>query len=87
MTAKIFGWFNEANHTAPTYDPGLLVNCPFCDMPLSGNITTISLMLEGDSRSYFYRAHAPCYHNAMPLKVQAVDSAIIDAVVSSKNVN
>lgn len=85
---KFCGWFSSPEQLEPEFDPGLFkVECPYCHNNLVRPVTTISLMIEGDSRSYFYRAHARCYWNAEQTHRDAVDHSIVDAVTASKNVN
>lgn len=85
MFAKIYGYFASPDQTAPTFDPGLSVRCPVCAVQLSGAIATISLMLDGDRRSYFYRTHVACYEQATANEIEAIESALIDAIASTRN--
>lgn len=74
----IYGYFTQANQDVPEYDPGLNVNCPICNQLLSAPMKTISVMLEGDSRSFFYRTHKPCYENLSEEEVTKLDSLVVD---------
>lgn len=77
---SIFGYFDSPAQESPAFDPGLAMPCPFCLLSLhSGPRKTISLMAEGDPRSYFYRAHKFCYENASPQEVCAIESSLIDS--------
>jgi hypothetical protein len=81
---SIYGYFSEAHQEEPTYDPGLDVDCPICHQRLSRPMKTISLMLEHDDRSYFYRVHKACYDALTPDEQSVYDSVIIDAVGRAK---
>ena len=87
----LFGYFDSPDQTKPAFDPGLEIDCPFCDHELHNtthaSVKTISLMLEGDNRSYFYRAHEVCYDVAWLEQITAVESALIDAIASARNTN
>lgn len=87
MFAKMYGYFDNPDQTMPTFDPGLTVRCPVCAVQLSGDIATISLMLDGDRRSYFYRTHVACYEQATANEIEAIESALIDAIANTRNVN
>lgn len=84
MTTKPFGYFDDPAQTEPTYDPGLEIDCPVCHKPLATPYKTISLMVPGDDRSYFYRTHRACYANLTLEQETELDSLIIDAVVRAK---
>jgi len=60
----IYGWFDDADQTAPTYDPPRDAPCLFCGHAIeSGDVRTHSLMHAGPvyaKRSYFYRTHRTC---------------------------
>ncbi len=84
MEDTIFGYFDDPGDQAPTFDPGLDVPCPFCLRPVGkGGIKTISLMLIGGSRSYFYRAHKCCYQQAIPHDVSELEHSLIDTIAVS----
>ena len=56
-----YGYFEDAG-SIPAVDPGLDVPCPICGEVLrTSPRKTISMMIDGDVRSYFYRTHATCY--------------------------
>lgn len=83
-----YGYFDDPTQLKPTYDPELEVDCPICNQPLNyptRQVKTISLMAEGDSRSYFYRTHKTCYENLSPQEVTNLDSIIIDFVALRKD--
>lgn len=61
----LIGYYDDPSQATPTYNPGLNVPCVICFKPLSAPMKTISLMMPGDHRSYFYRAHKACYE-ALP---------------------
>ena len=76
---SIFGYFDSAHQTKPTFDPGLEALCPYCLRQLSRPVTTTSLMLPGDDRSFFYRAHKECGANATPEQEMEIESSLIDS--------
>jgi hypothetical protein len=82
-----FGYFIDFDQTEPAYDPGLSVNCPVCYSTLSRPVKTISLMLIGDRRSYFYRAHKGCYDSLSDEQKTTLDSALIDALAHARECN
>jgi len=76
----IFGYFDSAGQKTPTYDPGRTALCPFCLREIAhGPIKTISLLLDGDNRSYFYRAHKGCWENADHKNRDQIEHSLIDA--------
>jgi len=79
---KMFGYFDDDSNT-PAYDPGFDMECPFCHKKLSEPMRSPSLMVPGDSRSYFYRVHRECDDRATEEEKQAIDSIIVDAVYRS----
>jgi hypothetical protein len=75
--ASIFGYFSNPSGPAD-YDPPLTVRCPGCGQPVgSEGIRTVSFMLPGSGRSWFYRGHKPCLTDEMMSRVEAT---IIDAM-------
>jgi len=88
-SVKIYGYFDSPEQTEPTFDPGLNVYCPVCYRKLTEMrpLMTISLLLEHDNRSYFYRVHKGCHDNLDQVQQSNLDGLIIDAVIASKNVN
>jgi hypothetical protein len=87
MTKIIYGYFDNPAEETPVYDPTLDVDCPVCFKKLSLPVKTISLMLVGDSRSYFYRTHKACYDGLSPDEKTKLDSMLIDAIANTKNAN
>ena len=84
----MYGYFDNPHENEPAYDPGLGVDCPVCEKTLAHRLVrTISLMLPGDTRSYFYRVHAACWRRLTEAEKTIYDSAIIDAVANSRNKN
>jgi hypothetical protein len=57
----LLGYYDSAEQTEATFNPGLNVPCVVCYKPLCAPLKTISLMKPGSGRSYFYRAHKACY--------------------------
>lgn len=89
---SIYGYFDNATQTEPKHDPGLNVPCPVCSKTLDFPMKTISLMVptkewERPDRSYFYRAHKRCYESLDDAGKSRVDGLIVDAIVSTRNVN
>lgn len=84
---RIYGYFSDVNQSIPEFEPGLSVKCPICHKRLSSPLITISLMVENDSRSYFYRTHTGCYDSLTPTQQQNVDGLIIDAAMLSQQAN
>lgn len=74
----IFGFFDSAEDEIPTHDPGLETNCPICGNKLEHPIKTISLMREGDNKSYFYRTHKSCYENMAASEISLIEGSLID---------
>lgn len=82
MEDTIFGYFDNPVDKNPTFDPGLSVPCPFClQSVVKGALKTISLMLIGGGRSYFYRTHKGCYERASSKDVNRLESSLIDTAV------
>src|SRR5207253_1542630 len=76
----IFGYYDAPGQTEPTFDPGLDVLCPFCLCSLrSGQVQTVSLMLPGDVRCFFYRVHKECRAQASEKEIDEIEGALIDA--------
>lgn len=77
---NIFGYYDSPQQGAPSFDPGLGVNCPFCLRPLEDEPErrTISFMAMGGTRSYFYRVHKTCHVAASPEDEVRIESWIID---------
>lgn len=75
----LFGYF-EGQSDTPAYDPGTSVPCMYCQNTLSAPIKTISLMVPGQNRSYFYRMHKGCYEGMAPEEVSNYEGALIDNI-------
>ena len=85
---RIYGYFTDASQTDPVFDPGLHVPCPICTAELDPvDVRTISLMVPGDSRSYFYRVHRSCHEPLSEAERIRVDGILIDALYSTRNIN
>jgi len=76
---EIFGWFDTPSQDKPTYDPGLEAICPFCLLMLERPVVTLSLMKDGDNKSYFYRAHKHCYDAASDDERNQIEWSLIDS--------
>jgi hypothetical protein len=99
MTKSQYGYYDSPEQTAPVYDPGVIdVLCPICgktltdreaqDRSFCNSIRTISLLVLGDSRSYFYRVHATCHEPLSQSQRSSIDGLLIDAIAGAqKNVN
>ena len=85
--SMIYGYYGNPEQTEPVYEPGLEVDCPICHQQISRPMWTISLMLIGDERSYFYRVHKACYDPLTSDEKGALDEILIDAVAATKNTN
>lgn len=72
------GWFDDPRQTVPAHDPGAAAGCPICGGfgLTNDNCRTVSLLAEGDSRSYFFRMHRACSEDRKA--VEEVEHAIID---------
>ncbi len=78
---NIFGWYDNCHQVSPSFDPGLDVDCPFCDKQLEADpvhLKTISVIDSGGDKSYFYRAHRLCYVTASVERVKKIESKIVD---------
>jgi hypothetical protein len=75
----IFGYFDDPSQTEPVYDPGLNIPCPCCLRPLAdATRVTISLLLPGDYRSFFFRAHKDCWGRVSAEEKSEIESSLID---------
>ena len=72
-TPNWLGYFDSPDGP-PTYDPPRDATCPVCLKAVVAPMVTHSLILPGDTRSYFYRTHKSCAEDVFD-----VESAIIDA--------
>lgn len=87
-TQRIYGYFTDSAQTEPVFDPGVGVPCPICTNELDAiDVRTISLMVPGDSRSYFYRVHRSCHEPLTEQERIRVDGVLIDAIYSTRNTN
>jgi len=78
ITPAAFGYFDGLGQK-PAYDPGLCVPCPICLQPVGEtNIITESLMSITGDRSYFFRAHKPCWQSASDDEKRRIEGVIID---------
>lgn len=83
-----YGYFTAPGQKVPDRDPGLYVACPVCGHILGKvPVKTISLMVDGDTRSYFYRVHRDCYDGLTADEKARLDWPIVDAVVASRKTN
>lgn len=80
-----YGYFLNADQDVPEFDPGLNVSCPVCERLLSPPLKTISVLLEGDDRSFFYRTHKACYENLTGDEKTKLDSVIVDVRFMKKS--
>lgn len=86
IRTDVFGWFDDANQTAPAHDPGPSGLCPVCCWPVQQHsidnpLVTISVMLEDPTkrnRSYFFRAHKRCWDRQTEYQQKLIESSIID---------
>ena len=76
----VFGWFDSKSST-PAHDPGVEKGlCAACMKPLRRPVVTASLMLIGDSKSYFYRLHKSCQMSMSPEDIKEFDDSLIDSL-------
>lgn len=80
----IYGYFSDPTQVAPEYDPGLDVLCPYSHKPLTDPVT-ISFMVPGDSRSFFYRANRDAYRSATQERIWEVEGDMVDSRVELCN--
>lgn len=87
-TLRTYGYFTDASQTIPVFDPGLDAPCVICANKLNAvDVRTISLMIPGDSRSYFYRVHRSCHEPLTEEERIRVDGVLIGAIHSARNTN
>lgn len=85
---RMYGYYTDASQTVPEFDPGLDALCPICAGKLNVvDVRTISLMVPGDSKSYFYRVHRSCHEPLSEQERIRMDGLLIDAVCSTRNTN
>ena len=80
VRSRLFGYFEHGFEAEPTHDPGLDVDCLFCLKRLSAPLKTISLMKDGDKRSFFYRSHKDCYEGASAEEITEYESQLMDGI-------
>lgn len=80
---NIVGYFDTASATMAAVDPGLDVRCIVCWEPLRRHPrVTISLMWEHGDRSYFFRAHKPCWDALDPSQQQRYEESVLTGKVA-----
>ena len=60
---QFYGWFDDPDQDAPTYEPPRDAPCPFCGTSVhADDVRTHGLLHQGQyaARSYFYRTHRTC---------------------------
>ena len=82
INTQYIGWFADAGET-PEYDPKEKGSCPVCAKivgrhSLENPLKTISIMKVGDSRSFFFRTHKPCWESVDENEQNTIESSIID---------
>lgn len=79
MRTDVFGWFDKTDAFTPAHDPTVEDGkCPICGSGLIRPVMTISLMKDGDDRSYFFRCHKGCYENISDEELNLIESSLID---------
>lgn len=80
----IFGWFDRAEQTEPTYRPPLDSPCLYCGKPVTReDVRTHSMMAMSDTnpaRSYFYRTHRTCDEAAQAEGRESMDDVVWEAI-------
>jgi len=76
----IFGYYESADDEKPTHDPGIETICLICAKKLYLPVKTISLMRDGDSRSYFYRTHKSCYESSDYSIIHDIEGSLISNI-------
>lgn len=64
MKAPTCGYYDAPGKTEPDWDPGLDIDCPVCERPLSDNPTVTINVRRLDQKPYmswFYRLHKGCH--------------------------
>ena len=82
----IFGWFDDAGQTTPSYDPPYDAPCLFCGIPIDpADVRTHSLIHPGEyaARSYFYRTHRSCADRDGA--ATAMDGFVLDMIARTRN--
>lgn len=78
---RIYGWFDDADQTAPTYEPPRDAPCLFCGNSVHpDDVRTHGLLHQSEyaARSYFYRTHRTCAEKD-PTHT-AMDGLVIDMI-------
>jgi len=83
VRTDMFGWFDDVSSN-PAHNPGLEAPCVVCAKKLSRPMKTISLMIDGDSKSYFYRTHKACWDGISEREQWLIESSVIDNIKDSK---
>lgn len=81
MSNSIYGWFDDATQTTPTYDPPHDAPCLFCGEPVNlDDVRTHSMMYTAGyaRRSYFYRTHRSC--DETDLTHTAMDDVVLNMI-------
>ena len=62
---KMYGWFDSAAATTPTFDPWPNAPCPHCGEAITELDVKTHSFAKADmpERSYFYRTHKTCDEN------------------------
>lgn len=60
LSEQMFGYFDEAGQTEPTYRPGPETPCVACGEKIEGQRFSTSFMVPGDWRCYFHYTHKDC---------------------------
>lgn len=82
----LFGWFDDADQAAPSYDPPHDAPCLFCGVKINGDdVRTHSLMYRGEygARSYFYRTHRTCADRNN--EASSMDGFVLDMIARTGN--
>lgn len=80
---RYLGWFDNPHEPTPAKEPGWRY-CPFCTETYrlgdkNEPLVTVSLMVPGVFKSYFYRAHKACYDKSAE-RVAQIESGFISAI-------
>lgn len=82
--ASPFGYFEDPTQLLPTYEPGLTVPCVVCQFPMTmENVVNTSLILPGDTRSYFYRLHRSCRVQENAEAIARIEGELIDSRIAA----
>ena len=78
---RFYGWFDDAEQSAPSYEPPRDAPCLFCGNQIHAeDVRTHSIFHRGEygARSYFYRTHRTCAERD-PTQT-AMDGFVIDMI-------